>query len=137
MNRYLIDTHIFIWSIKDPNLLSKSVLKELIDDNNILYISSISLMEIAIKNRDGKLSLGKNVDYPTFVGNIQRFGIFLLNLELRHLEVLNQLSYPKTHRDPFDHLIVSQAISDRICLVSADNKMQYYTKQGLELFEMK
>ena len=132
MKHYLIDTHIFIWSIDDPNKISDRIRRELADNKNLLYISSISLMEIAIKNRDGKLMLGE--DYATFANNIYRFGIVLLNIELRHLEVMNRLSYPQTHKDPFDHLIISQAISDRLCLISADEKMQYYTNQGLELF---
>jgi len=135
MNRYLLDTHIFIWSIDDPNRLSANIRNGLADNNNVLYISSISLMEIAIKNRDGKLLLGE--DYATFVNNIYRFGIILLDIGLRHLEVLNQLSYPKEHKDPFDHLIISQAIADKLCLISADDKMQYYTKHGLELLGMK
>jgi len=133
MRHYLLDTHIFIWSIKEPKMLSPQLRDELEDYNNMMYISSISLMEIAIKNRDGNLSLG--VNYATLVGNIGQMGIKILNIDNRHLIALNQLSYPETHKDPFDHLIVSQAITDRLCLISADSKMKYYTWQGLELLE--
>jgi PIN domain nuclease of toxin-antitoxin system len=114
-------------------MLTRRLCDEFDDLNNLLYISKVSLMEIAIKNRDGKLPLGE--DYVKFVKNIGRFGIKVLEIDNRHLFTLNRLTYPQTHKDPFDHLIVSQAITERLCLISADGKMKYYTGQGLELLE--
>ena len=134
MRRYLLDTHIFIWNIIDKKMLSRQLLDELDDFNNEFYISRFSLIEIAIKNRDGNLLLGE--DYATFVSDIfARFGVKTLDIDNRHLVTLNKLIYPETHKDPFDHLIISQAITDRLCLISADSKMKYYTGQGLELLE--
>ena len=134
MTRYLLDTHIFIWTIVKPQMLSLQLRGELEDYNNMFYISRFSLIEIAIKNRDGNLPLGE--DYATFVNNIfDRFGIILLDVDNRHLVTLNQLTYPESHKDPFDHLIISQAITDKLCLISADSKMKYYTNQGLDLLE--
>ena len=89
-------------------------------------------MEIAIKNRNGNLILKD--DYAFVIQDIyKRLGIRVLEIDNRHLITLNQLTVPKEHRDPFDHLIISQAITDRMCLISADTKMKYYTKQGLNL----
>jgi PIN domain nuclease of toxin-antitoxin system len=133
MTPYLLDTHIFIWNAIDKKKLSRQIRDELDDLNNLCYLSRISLMEIAIKNRDGDLSLGE--DYKEFVKNIDRFGIKILEIDNRHLFTLNQLTYLQNHKDPFDHLIISQAISSRYCLISADSKMPFYKKQGLDLFE--
>ena len=134
MNRYLIDTHILIWHIYKREMLSTQLIDELDDYNNLIFISRVSLMEIAIKNRDGNFRLTD--DYASFIRNIdKRLGVKILDIDNRHLITLNQLVYPKNHKDPFDHLIVSQAITDRLCLISADSKMKYYKEQGLELFE--
>jgi len=132
MSRYLLDTHIFIWLFYKQKMLSRQIIEELEDYNNTLYISRISLMEIAIKNRNGNLILKD--DYAFVIQDIyKRLGIRVLEIDNRHLITLNQLTVPKEHRDPFDHLIISQAITDRMCLISADTKMKYYTKQGLNL----
>lgn len=134
MIRYLLDTHIFIWNIIDKKMLSRQLIDELDDYNNVLYISRLSLLEIAIKNREGTLPLGE--DYSVFIKNIdKRMGIRILDVENSHLVTLNRLDYPKNHRDPFDHLIISQAIAEKMCLISADSKMKYYKKQGLDLLE--
>jgi len=134
MRRYLIDTHIFIWNIFNRHKLSKQLCDEFDDYSNIFYLSRLSLWEIAIKNRNGNLPLGE--DYAKFISNIsKKFGVTILEMNDRHLITLNNLNYPEFHKDPFDHIIVSQAITDKLCLVSADNKMKFYINQGLELLE--
>lgn len=133
MTRYLLDTHIFIWNIYNRDLLSRQLRDELDDYNNKLYLSRMSLVEIAIKNRIGKLDLGE--DIKKFVSSIERFGITILEIDNQHIVTLNQLRCLKNHNDPFDHIIISQAITDRLCLISADGKMPYYEKQGLDLLQ--
>jgi PIN domain nuclease of toxin-antitoxin system len=134
MTRYLLDTHVFVWSIIKPEKLTRPLHDELKDYNNRLYLSPISLMEIALKNRDGNLPLGE--DFRTFADNLSnRLGIEILDIKHRHLITLNRLSYPNNHKDPFDHLIISQAIAEQMCLISADSRMKYYTGQGLTLLE--
>ena len=134
MRRYLLDTHILIWHVYNQKKLSRQIVDEFEDYNNRLFLSRVSLMEIAIKNRDGKLQLED--DFETILQMIDKhWGIEILNIENRHLITLSKLDYPEAHKDPFDHLLISQAITDKICLISADKKMKYYTTQGLELFE--
>jgi len=138
MEHYLLDTQIFLWHIlgkfgsKLHNLLT--------DSNNKLYISRISLMEIAIKSRDGKLQLLK--DYETLFGSLGNMGVKILDIDDQHLIMLSHLNYPKRetvgfdHKDPFDHLIISQAITDGLCLISSDENMKHYIEQGLELIKV-
>ena len=76
MIRYLLDTHILIWAINDRAALGEKLLKELEKPDNILYLSRISLMEIAIKNRDGNLPLGEG--YEKFIHNVGRMGVIIL-----------------------------------------------------------
>ncbi|MDR0814565.1 MAG: type II toxin-antitoxin system VapC family toxin [Bacteroidales bacterium] len=134
MSRYLLDTHIFIWNIVDKKQLPRPLLDELDDYNNVLYVSRASLIEIAIKNRDGKLELGEK--YSIFIRSLEsRMGVKILEFDNRHLITLNNLTYPKSHKDPFDHLIISQAITDKLQLISVDKNMPFYCSQGLNLFQ--
>ena len=139
MTHYLIDTQIFLWNTTDK--VGRSLLDLFNDHTNKLYLSRISLMEIAIKNRDGKLTLLK--DFGALFGSLGNMGVKILDIDDRHLVTLNQLIYPQKrnkdpydHKDPFDHLIISQAITDGLCLISSDEKFEYYTKQGLELLKV-
>jgi PIN domain nuclease of toxin-antitoxin system len=138
MTHYLLDTQIFLWNISGK--LGHNVLDVLNDCANRLYLSRISLMEIAIKSRDGKLKLLK--EYETLFGSISNMGVKLLDIDDQHLITLSQLKYPKRdtdgfdHKDPFDHLIISQAIADGLCLISSDENMVHYLMQGLNLLKV-
>jgi len=115
-------------------MLCRQVIDELEDYNNKIFISRASLLEIAMKSREGNLQFKD--DFVTIIQIIEKhLGIKILEINNRHLITFSQLTYPKTHKDPFDHVIISQAITDKLCLISADSKMRYYKKQGLELLE--
>ena len=134
MARYLIDTNIFIWNIYDRKQISDHLIDILDDYNNTLYISRVSLIEIAIKNRSGKLDLGE--DYKTFVRGFEnKFGVKILEIDNRHLITLNNLNCPDSHKDPFDHTIISQSLTEKIELLSSDGKFLHYKNQGLQLIE--
>ncbi len=133
MTRYLLDTQIFIWLISNSQKLNSNIKDELEDYNNLLFLSPISLMEIAIKNRDRDLDF-IGFDFNYLVKNIEKeFGLKILEIRPMQLDVLNKLIYPTSHKDPFDHTIISQAIAEKICLISADRKFPFYIQQGLEL----
>ena len=138
MTHYLLDTQIFLWNITGK--VGPKLLNILQDCTNRLYLSRISLMEIAIKSRDGKLTLLK--DYETLFGSLGNMGVKILDIDDQHLIMLSQLEYPKRetfgfdHKDPFDHLIISQAITDGLCLISSDENMKHYTGQGLNLVKV-
>ena len=134
----MLDTQIFLWNIIDK--LGFKLTNLLDNGTNRLYISRISLIEIAIKSRDGKLKLLR--DYETLFGSLGNMGVKILDLDDQHLVMLNRLKYPKKetdgfdHKDPFDHLIISQAITDGLCLVSSDDNMIHYKEQGLILLKV-
>jgi PIN domain nuclease of toxin-antitoxin system len=120
--KILLDTHTFLWFINDsPELSSKAA--ELIESDVDLWISIASLWEIAIKVNLKKLTLPD--DYEHFIPHqITLNGIEVLSISLQHLAVVVKL--PLHHRDPFDRLIIAQAIAEDIPIISIDSKFDLY-----------
>lgn len=114
----LLDTHILIWHLTNNHRLSKEKSALIENPNNKKYISIASLWEITIKNSLGKLE----IDIP--LKKMIPKEISLLDLTISHLEVLQQL--PFHHKDPFDRIIISQAISENLFLMSEDGNFPSY-----------
>jgi PIN domain nuclease of toxin-antitoxin system len=132
--KYLIDTHIFIWSLTADSKISSQTKQILLDSQNEIYLSIESLREIAIKHRDGKLDLPDDFQ-NTMTTLRKKAGIKLLSIKESHLLRLYQLEYPSDHKDPFDHMIICQAIEERMTLISSDRNFPFYRNQGLLLLE--
>jgi len=121
--KLLLDTHVFIWWSSEPNKLSEKVLTlcENIDNNLILSVASI--WEMQIKLQLGKLklkiSLQELIESQQQTNNIQ-----ILSIDLKHVLELHNL--PAHHNDPFDRLLISQANSENIDLVSRDEIFAKY-----------
>ena len=121
--RLLLDTHIFIWLIEgDPNL-SQTARQAIEDENNTLHLSIVSLWEITIKTSLGKLELAIPLE-QIVINFILPSGIEILPIHLPHLLLLQTL--PFHHRDPFDRLLISQAKSETLTLVSEDRMFEQY-----------
>jgi PIN domain nuclease of toxin-antitoxin system len=120
--RYLLDTHVIIWYYEgSPNLPLE--IERLIDNSaNIIFISSISLWEIAIKVNLGKLKLKLTLN--TLLENIKNREFNILQIEDEYLQGLESL--PFIHKDPFDRLIVSTAIAEDLTVISTDENIQKY-----------
>jgi PIN domain nuclease of toxin-antitoxin system len=124
--RVLIDTHIFIWYVQNSERLPSSVASFINDGRNDVLLSIASVWEMAIKQSTGKLNLG--VPYANFIEEQMRINSMeLLPLSLEHLEVVTTL--PFHHRDPFDRLLIAQAIVEDIVIVSADSIFSLYPVQ--------
>jgi PIN domain nuclease of toxin-antitoxin system len=132
--KYLLDTHILLWQVEDSNALNYSIKKEFEDYSNHFYVSYISLFEIFIKNREGKLKL--SIAFDDLINNLSKeYGVKILPFTLKHVvEHRNLVPHPD-HNDPFDHIIISQSIADSFTLISADRKFPFYRSQGLRLLE--
>ncbi len=136
MTRYLIDSQILIWTFSRSSELAIPIKNELEDLNNAIYVSYASLTEIATKHRDGKLKF--SVPFDIFMNQIQeRNGFRLLEIRPFHILMLNRIQPFDGHKDPFDHIIIAQAIAEQMCLISADRHFPHYTNQGLELLQNK
>ena len=120
--KLLLDTHTFLWFIDDNSKLSAAAKKQLESDVDLM-ISAASLWEIAIKVSIGKLTLTQ--PYEEFIPDqLTRNSVRLLAISVEHLAVVSTL--PFHHRDPFDRLMVAQAITEQLPIVSVDDKFDLY-----------
>jgi PIN domain nuclease of toxin-antitoxin system len=119
----LLDTHTFLWFCQDDPLLSKAAKTLIEDPSNRKLVSIASCWEIAIKAGLGKLKLGE--PSGTYIPNaLARTGFDILAISLEHATGVESL--PPHHKDPFDRLLVSQALADLIAIVSADAILDLY-----------
>jgi PIN domain nuclease of toxin-antitoxin system len=120
---YLLDTHALLWIVTDDNQLSNKAKKLFLDEKNEIFISIASLWEIAIKVSLERLELGQSLTdfyYKHVIGNKIR----LLDIKIEHLAVLEALEF--YHRDPFDRLIICQALVEEIPVLSSDKIFSKY-----------
>lgn len=121
--KLLLDTHILLWYLEGhPNLPDAQRLM-IEDRRNQVVVSVASLWEMTIKMSIGKLDLMD--DLATIEKTLQLQGIPVLPIQTSHLQHL--LSLPFLHRDPFDRLIIAQAISESMTLVSHDAAFSAYS----------
>lgn len=114
---FLLDTHTFLWALSEPEKLSDKVRAVLEDPSSELYVSAVSLFEIATKVRIGKLDCpGSLLESWAFV--LSRLGAKHLALEGNAAVLAG--SWPYKHRDPFDRLLGAQARENRLCLLTWD-----------------
>ena len=116
---YLLDTHSLLWALGKPDALSDRAKTAISDANNIIHVSTASLRECAIKVSIGKLELPEE-----FFVAVTRAGFEELQIRIPHLEVYGGL--PMHHRDPFDRILVAQAIAESLTLISRDSKIAEY-----------
>ena len=128
MNSYLIDTHVLLWYIEGIPRLSSKIISLLDDSTNTVYVSKVSLWEITIKISIGKLSI--NIPFETLEDFLKEKDFTPLEFDISDLTVLKNL--PFHHSDPFDRLIISQAINNDFCLISDDSKFTLYSVQLIE-----
>ena len=121
--KLLLDTHIFIWWDSEPAKLSGSVFALCTDSAHELVVSVASLWEIQIKRQLGKLNL--RLPLGEIVAHQQETnGVTILSVTQAHVLALEQL--PALHKDPFDRLLVAQALVEGATLVSADPVLKSY-----------
>lgn len=120
----LLDTCTFLWLATDPTQLSARAVTLLQDRSNILWLSSVSVWEVVQKNRIGKLPLTTDVE-QIVDEEVQSNGILLLSLEFRH--VLQGRTVPLLHNDPFDRLLICQALEDQLIIVTPDRHIRQYS----------
>jgi PIN domain nuclease of toxin-antitoxin system len=121
--RLLLDTHAFLWFVTNDPLLSATAQALIADPTNEIVISPASYWEVAIKVSIGKYPL--TVPFEQFFAKgIEGNDFSILPVEIRHAAVLASL--PMHHKDPFDRMIVSQAIVEQIPVVSVDAAFDPY-----------
>lgn len=118
----LLDTHAFIWFVNGDKLLPDNVKDEIRDISNKCFISIASLWEIAIKTSLGKLEL--KADFNKIGEILSLNDIEILPITFGHIQKLLKLKYH--HRDPFDRIIISQGIADKLTVLTKDENFKKY-----------
>lgn len=130
--KYLLDTHVFLWSFLDTKKIKPKTLEIIADEKNEIFVSPISFWEIAIKNQTKKLNLeGINVLHLPHIADEYNFTI--LNPEPYDYISIGQIPQKENHHDPFDRMLIQQAIRNDLVLISKDEKFQQYEENGLQL----
>lgn len=119
MNKILIDTHVFIWWIADDKDLNDKHRSLIADPMNLIYVSDFSLFEISIKQSIGKLEF-RNDPYLL----VNDCGFNSLSLKKGDLEIFRRL--PFHHKDPFDRILIAQAINQDLKVISYDKQFAPY-----------
>ncbi len=126
MREFILDTHTLLWMQDNNPSLSTNTLKILTNTNNNLFISIASFWEISIKQSLGKLELSYSLD--ELHSACLASGIRILPIGINELNILIRL--PFNHRDPFDRLIISTAMSLKYAVISKD---EYFKKYEVDL----
>ncbi|MDQ3713935.1 MAG: type II toxin-antitoxin system VapC family toxin [Acidobacteriota bacterium] len=121
--KLLLDTHTLLWFIAGSASLSAYARTLIEDASNEKFVSIVSIWETAIKVSIGKISLSAPFDV-LFPHQLQINGFELLPVKVEHTSVITTLSFH--HRDPFDRLLIAQAIEEKIALVSVDEVFDDY-----------
>ena len=129
---YLLDTHYVLWSLFEPAKIARPIRQLLENDTDTKLISGVNLWEISLKYSLGKLELGSTNPSEVF-DMLLEAGFEIAELESRLLATYHQLPRRDTHRDPFDRLLIWQAISSDYTLISHDRKIEQYRADGLQL----
>jgi PIN domain nuclease of toxin-antitoxin system len=122
----VIDTHIFLWLLNDPSKIDKTYFQYIKDTDNNIYLSSISMVELIIKTSIGKLNINFNIKEMA-----EEMGIKIISFNANDALQLSKL--PLYHKDPFDRMIIAQAISNHYSLISDDSKFTLYIANDLNL----
>lgn len=118
--RVLLDTHLFLWTVGVSSRLTPSS-RAAIEGADEVYVSAASLWEIAIKAGTGKLQ----ADVSRLIAEVDASGFLELHVTAEHAAFVAQL--PPHHRDPFDRLLIAQAMAEPLVLLTADAQLAPYT----------
>lgn len=125
---FLIDTHVLLWYMLGDSRLSKKITSQIEDINHSIFVSKVSLWEVAIK-----ASL-KKLEIKTSITGIESYliekKISVLDFDFQDLQRVAELEFH--HRDPFDRLIISQGINHNLTIISDDPKFKLYPVQLLQ-----
>ncbi len=119
---FLLDTHTFIWFMDGDSALSSKGRQAIEDINNKCFLSIASIWEIAIKSSLGNLKLSS--EFNMIIDFLDNNDIELLPISFEHLQNLLTLEYH--HRDPFDRIIIAQAIAEDLTIISKDEILSAY-----------
>jgi PIN domain nuclease of toxin-antitoxin system len=128
---YLLDTHTLIWAICDTEKLSDTVRQVLTNRHHQVYVSVVSFWEIALKASIGKFSFD-NLHIGDVPEHARQMGLSIMDMKEPETITFAGLPVKKNHKDPFDRMIIWQAITKKMILISKDGCFEQYKEDGLQ-----
>ena len=130
--KYLLDTHVFLWTISESENLPNKALKAIKSPKNRIFVSAVTFWEISIKMSIGKLDLdGLTTEDLLLISDKMDFE--LINLSPQEASSYENLK-ENTHKDPFDRMLIWQSICRNLTIISADKEFKKFVDYGLKLF---
>jgi PIN domain nuclease of toxin-antitoxin system len=120
---YLLDTGTFLWIVLDPSQLSSQAILRIQDPANRLFLSAVSAWEVAVAHGLGRITLQVS---PDQLVTSQRTLHGINPLALTEVEAVGVFSLPRIHKDPFDRMLICQAMSNGLILLTPDHLIRQY-----------
>jgi PIN domain nuclease of toxin-antitoxin system len=117
--RLLLDSHVVLWAVSDPGQLNARCRELLVEGTNTLYVSSVSIWELRLKESIGKLRL--TADFESVLASLG-----FLELPVTWAHALQSSRLPPLHQDPFDRMLVAQSLVEDLVLVTRDRNILRY-----------
>ena len=115
----LLDTHTLIWALENNPTLSGASREAIIDGENLVFVSAVSVWEISVKQSLGKLYVPDNL-----IEEIQIHRFTPLEIDFQHAQLAGKL--PLIHKDPFDRMLIAQAMIEKLTIVTRDQFIDQY-----------
>ena len=131
--RYLLDTNILVFHAQNGKNLEKDVACILDDCENIIYVSSEVVKETMHLIRYDKIDVKQWKTPDDVWKSVEEWGFVIDYVKKEHIKTLGNLVTAKDHKDPTDHIIIAQAITNKMPVISSDHKFKHYRVQGLDL----
>lgn len=130
--KYLLDTHYLIWALTDTKKIPKKIVNVITDPGNEIIVSAVSFWEISLKSSLGKLTITGFApeDFPSAC---LQTGFTIMPISADDASKYHHL-LASHHRDPFDRMLIWQAINNHYTLISADKTIQKYITEGLLVY---
>ena len=124
MNRFLLDTHTFLWWLMNSKQLGSEARSKISNPDFIIFVSAVSIWEISIKKKIGKLEAPDNI-----TNIVDQKGFEHLPISLFHGESI--LNLPSIHKDPFDRMLIVQAQLENLIIITNDDLIQKYNVNSI------
>ena len=132
--RYYLDTNVLIFVLtRDFDSISRDVENILDDYANRFYVSSVTVRELIHAHKTGDIEHKDLKTAKSLFDAMESLGIEIVPMNKYHLLKYAELETAAGHKDPNDHIIISQAIADKIPIISSDRKFKEYVGQGIQL----
>lgn len=129
--KLLLDTHVILWALEDSPYLPSNIREMICDERNEIYVSALSLWEIAIKHKKHPEIMTRSaIEIRNYC---QRSGYIFLSLSIDNVSTYQTLDL-SSHMDPFDQMLASQALSSNMTLITHDKSLLKYNIPSILLF---